>query len=351
MNTESTVRLLLAEQTQGGAFSACPSFSQYPYCWLRDATFVAYALDCYGQHSAAERYYLWAAQTIARQEGQIEKLIHLRSRGAPIAEHEFLPTRFSLSGEPLKDNWPNFQLDGYGQWLWGLGQHLKLSGQSTIPSQFQAGVNSTLAYLAAFWNEPCYDCWEEFPFRWHTSTLVSLYGGIKAIGEFIPSQLDLAEQIKTFILEHCVQEGHLVKFVGCPIPDSSLLWSAVPFGLFEVTDPIFLATLEQIESRLLRSGLRRYEFDTYYGGGQWILLSAWLGWVYVRLGRTAEAEQLLEWIETQDEAGLPEQVSQELHAPVYHDYWRKMWGQPAKPLLWSHAMHLIFKQELKKGNP
>ena len=33
-------------------------------------------------------------------------------------------------------------------------------------------------YLAALWQLPCYDCWEEFPDRVHPHTLAAIYAGL-----------------------------------------------------------------------------------------------------------------------------------------------------------------------------
>ena len=44
----TSVQAMLANQQANGAFIASPDFHQYHYCWLRDASFVAYALDRVG---------------------------------------------------------------------------------------------------------------------------------------------------------------------------------------------------------------------------------------------------------------------------------------------------------------
>ena len=38
-----------------------------------------------------------------------------------------------------------------------------------------------------------------------------------------------------------------------------------------------------------------------------------------------------------------EQTTDGLLNPLYLDYWRGQWGESARPLLWSHAMHLILE--------
>ncbi|ULH18179.1 glycoside hydrolase family 15 protein (plasmid) [Deinococcus sp. KNUC1210] len=341
------VARLLAHQAASGAFPACPTFSQYPYAWLRDSTFIAYALDRSGEQQSAARYYRWVSGVVADLEGQVDRLITARRQGERISETQFLPTRFSLTGEKLQDDWPNFQLDGYGQWLWGLGQHLTLSGTQGLPDPYRRGAEVTLRYLQQFWQEPCFDCWEEFPYRWHTSTLASIFAGVQAMAPYFPAYEPLGEQIRTFINTQTITEGRLSKFIGYPVVDASLLWTAVPFGVFGVDDPVFQATLAQIERELLRDGVHRYSHDTYYGGGSWVLLTAWLGWVYARLGRREEALDLSDWVRAQEnEDGLPEQTQHVLLSPPYLASWTERWGPPAAPLLWSQAMQIVLEQEL-----
>jgi hypothetical protein len=43
------VRFLLDHQAPGGAYVASPSFSQYPFGWLRDGAFIAHALRARGR--------------------------------------------------------------------------------------------------------------------------------------------------------------------------------------------------------------------------------------------------------------------------------------------------------------
>ena len=45
---EASKRALADNQTVAGSFVASPDFSQYSFCWLRDASFVAYAADRVG---------------------------------------------------------------------------------------------------------------------------------------------------------------------------------------------------------------------------------------------------------------------------------------------------------------
>ncbi len=88
--------------------------------------------------------------------------------------------------------------------------------------------------------------------------------------------------------------------------------------------------------------------DTYYGGGEWLLLAALLGWHQARTGRGTEALAELEWVarHATPEGDLPEQVNDHLLAPDAEAHVARRWGPVATPLLWSHAMYLTLALEL-----
>ena len=82
--------------------------------------------------------------------------------------------------------------------------------------------------------------------------------------------------------------------------------------------------------------------DTYYGGGEWLLLAGLLGLQYAATGRDHAAGSELAWIAAHATADglLPEQVDDHLLAPDRCAEWQERWGPVATPLLWSHAMFL-----------
>jgi GH15 family glucan-1,4-alpha-glucosidase len=111
--------------------------------------------------------------------------------------------------------------------------------------------------------------------------------------------------------------------------------------------------VEQIEATILKDGgLHRYAADSYYGGGAWILLTAWLGWYYVELavkcpvlasGLQQKFESCQSWIASRasEHLYLSEQVAEHLNVPAYYATWVQRWGEIASPLLWSHAKYII----------
>jgi hypothetical protein len=81
--------------------------------------------------------------------------------------------------------------------------------------------------------------------------------------------------------------------------------------------PLYATTVGRIRDELYRpgGGVRRYQGDTFYGGGQWILLAASLGWATLAMGDSDLAPQLLAWIEdsANDEGYLPEHLADDVH--------------------------------------
>ncbi|MBX3066039.1 MAG: glycoside hydrolase family 15 protein [Anaerolineae bacterium] len=350
---QASVAIIRAGQHRSGAYIASPNFSQYGYSWLRDGTWIAYGMARAGQIDSAEAFFRWGVKVLTAQQSRVEALLDKLAGGETPLESDYLPTRFTLDGEIGTEAWTDFQLDGYGTWLWGIATHCG-SVDHPLWREAQPAIKLVIAYLQALWQSPNYDCWEEHRNQIHTATLAAIYGGLRAIQQLDATLIadGLPEQIQAFALANCVAaEGHFCKYVGNAEVDSSLLWVAVPYGLVEIDDPRFVATLMKIERdlRVPDGGVYRYCADNYYGGGEWNLLTAWLGWTYLLLARLDEARDILRWIETQatPTGELPEQTAGHLLLPSYYPDWVAKWGNPAVPLLWSHGMYLTLESLLK----
>ncbi|HAL62241.1 MAG TPA: glycoside hydrolase [Chloroflexi bacterium] len=350
---EHSISVILNNQHSSGAYVASPSFAPYRYSWFRDGAFIAYAMDLAGEHESARRFHEWAGRTILRYESKISRCIENAHRGIPPTEKDCFHCRFTVEGMEGDDEWANHQLDGLGTWLWAMIQHLKMSGFSAMPESWQRAVALVRRYLTALWPFPCFDCWEENGERLHTYTLAAIYGGLQAAADLWGDQRarETAEEIRSFVLENAVQEGHLVKFVGSREIDANLLGVATPYRLLSAEESLMRSTVGRIEKELRSpgGGLHRYQRDTYYGGGEWILLTAWLGWYYVDTGQLERAQGIKAWVETQatPEGDLPEQVPVNLNDPSYYPVWLERFGTIATPLLWSHAEYLILCEALQ----
>lgn len=359
-----SLAIIKAGQAANGAYIACPVYPTYNYCWFRDGTFVAAAMDRQGEHASARRFYDWATSMVVTRAAAIERCLESAAQGRPLNPADLLHTRYTLDGQQGDEEWPNFQLDGFGTLLWGLQHHLQLTGQRALPPGWSSAAHLLVRYLAALWQRPNSDCWEEFSERIAVSTLAALYAGLRAIsaafeadGQDATLATETARQIKTFILDQGTLNGHLMKQInGADEVDASLLWACVPFreyGFLPAADPVMQATVARIEQDLIGAsgGVHRYRNDTFYGGGEWILLTALLGEYYVATGNLAAARRCQAFIEASaDQQGqLPEQVSQAALHPAYLAPWIERWGSVARPLLWSHAAYLSLDAGLQSA--
>lgn len=332
---ERSLNVISAGQTPEGAYLAAPSFPTYRYSWFRDGAFIADAMDLHGRHDSANAFHAWVVRTLTPR---------LTAAG-DVVGGEVLHTRYLPDGSTGAEEWPNFQLDGFGTWLWSYGRHVATTGLAPDAATLEV-VRRLALHLATRWAMPNFDCWEEHEHRMHPSTLGALFAGLRAAGELLDDRYfhGVAHAVRAYLLVHGVADGRFVKHVGADSVDANLLWLSVPYGVVSVDDALTRSTLAAIKRDLQdpEGGVHRYARDTYYGGGSWLLLTADLAQVHLALGERGEAEHLLDWIESRatSEGDMPEQVADYPNDPGYIDEWRERWGPSARPLLWSHAAYL-----------
>jgi GH15 family glucan-1,4-alpha-glucosidase len=347
----ASVGRILQNQHESGAFVASPDFAQYRYCWLRDGSFTAYALDRVGEVGAAERFHKWAGAAVLGVSGLIEAAVQRAVAGLPPEEDEMPPARFSLEGLAVADDWPNFQVDGYGTWLWSLRQHLLATGTAELPPEMRPAVGQAARYLEVFGTAPCYDVWEEDRGSVHTATLACVHGGLCAAAEMLgDASLALrATQVREMAVGRAHRDGAFCKSDHSSQVDGALLWLSQPFQVVPARDPAMAETAWRISAELdLDGGTRRYPSDTYYGGGAWPVLTASLGWHYASTGDLAGANRCLDWVAARfdSEGRLGEQFGGERRDPASYRRWVERWGPPAADLLWSHAMYILLAVHL-----
>ena len=349
-----SVAVILANQASSGAYVASPNFRVYRYCWLRDGAFIADAMSRTGNPASADGFFKWCNRVLVSRAAKIGSLIDRHVRGEPIKSDEFLHARYTVDGDEASEEWWNFQLDGYGTWLWALGAHLRRRPRPTI-HPYRDGIELSLRYLLEFWKEPSYDWWEEFAGHRHTSTLAAIFAGLRDAALMVGIDPGLrrratavCDDIRSTVSSQGRHDGRLAKWLGGDAIDASLLSCGVPFALFAVDDPLMARTVAEIEASLAHGGVHRYPQDTYYGGGEWPLLSAMLGWHYAATDRGDDAYRQLDWVarHASEDGDLPEQVSDHLLAPAARQAWIDRWGPVASPLLWSHAMYLTLASAL-----
>lgn len=278
-----SVEVILAGQSPEGGYVASPTFPQYAFSWLRDGSFIADAISRAGEVESAEAFFGWVARIVAAGRG--------------------FDARYTLAGERDGSAWPHSQHDGWGLWLWAMREHCT---RHERPNRWVEAAARTAAHLEAVRAEPCIDWWEE-RLGIHAATLACIAAGLD-------DELDLSgaeERLDASLL--------VLPFLGFGPVDVSALVS--PGG-----------------------GVHRNREDTYYGGGEWLLLTALLG-----LTEPARASACLEWVAAHATArgDLPEQAQDNLLHPESYEPWVERWGLPASPLLWSHAMFLTLAHELE----
>ena len=363
---EHSLAAILENQQPSGAYLACPTMPDYQFSWFRDGAYIAYALTIDGQTGnishgdsmaaqteSARAFHDWCAQVINSQAEGIERSIKRATTGEPVVVSDTLNARYRANGDIGPDDWPEFQLDGPGTWLWSLAEYVERTHARPLPLAWEQAVILTARYLAALWQTPCYDCWEERGDDIHISTLGAIFAGLEAAQRLIPS-LNLentTQAIREFVLSQGLTPGgELTKSVGLDMVDANLISIAVPHGLLRPDDPIMLQTIARIERELYapNSGVYRHLEDTYYGGGVWVLLALWLAWYYLELGDSQQARELFTWANAQanEDCNLPEQANTTMLDPTYYDFWVKQRGPIAQPLLWSHAKYMIIYRAL-----
>jgi GH15 family glucan-1,4-alpha-glucosidase len=346
--TERSLAVLRDGQSRSGAFVASPTFRVYNFGWLRDGAFCAHALDRVGHSAASGAWHRWVQAAIERYRARAEAVIVLIATGEVPPGDAMLPARYTLEGdiehEDPVDPWPNYQIDGYGMWLWSLEQHL--AGRVPDPEQVRT-IELVGRYLAASWRLPCWSCWEEFNGGEHASTLASACAGLDVAARLTgeSSFADEAERVRAELVSRYVTGGYVGLSPGDERVDSSILWLGVPFGVFPADDPLVVATVAEVKRQLSgpSGGVYRYRGDTYYGGGEWLLLTSSLAWHDAVAGDAASAGELRAWVRAQarENGDLPEQVTRASQLAEEVEPWLERWGPVATPLLWSHAMFLI----------
>lgn len=344
---DRSVELLIEHQDPAGAWPASPGFAPYQYSWFRDGSFIADGASAAGLHDAAERFHGWCARVLERERPAVDGVLATLAAGRRPSDSDYLPARYNLDGSRHQDDWWNFQVDGYGTWLWALERHLGRAGTGDA-SAYAAGIETAVRYLVGTGTETCRDWWEENRDQIHVTTLAGVAGGLGAavrmgtLPDALSAQsLAVAERCVSLIRTEGVRDGHLVKWLGGSEVDSSLLAVAALYDALPLDDPLVTATVAAIEDVLVDGGVHRYPTDTFYGGGQWPVLAALLAEHHSRVGDPDRAAKLLDLVVACADRDLllPEQVPPLLAGDVL-DEWLERWGPPAHPLLWSHGMFL-----------
>ncbi|MCW2271083.1 Trehalase [compost metagenome] len=284
----------------------------YRYCWLRDATMTLLAFMNLGYFEEAQAWREWLLRSVAGNPEQMQIMYGLAGERR-LQEFE-LPWLSGYEGsQPVRIGNAaalQHQLDIYGEMADALCQAVR----GGLPRHPRSAAISRviLAYLEKVWRKPDEGIWEVRGGRQHfTHSKVMAWVAFDRAASLSDTTEEgqararhyrqVAAKIHREVCEQGIDPalGCFVQAYGSTEMDASLLQIALT-GFLPADDPRFLATLEQIERRLLRNGLLlRYNTDSGCDGltpgeGTFLVCSFWLADVYVLLGRDQDAQNLYE---------------------------------------------------------
>ncbi len=330
-----TLRTLVSPDF-GGIVAAPTLDPDYRYCWSRDGTYVAYALDRCGYSQDAEGFYRWCKDAQEPDGGWYQRY-HIEKTPAP--------------------SWGE-QEDQCATILWGMGQHYKLTKNEDFLRDVWPTVEKGVEHLLRARDPetglvgPTLDLWEEKR-ALHTYTNAAACGAFRE-GANIASVLgynalslswtEESNRVQSGILKHLWDEGKN-RFLKSIKPrdadiDTAILGLSYPFSVLEADDPRILSTAYQVGNafQYATEGIGRYPGDAYHGGNPWFITTLWMALYNCRLGNFEKAKTLIDWSAKHvDELQLfAEQVNRENGEPI-----------SASPLAWSHAMFILSLLDFK----
>jgi len=285
----------------------------YRYCWLRDSTFVLYALMSGGFKAEALAWRDWLLRAVAGDPSKLQIMYGpAGERRLPEFEVPWLPG-YEGSAPVRVGNAAvaQLQLDVYGEVM----DTLYLARRLDIPTVPDSWTlqRALLKFLEGNWNQPDEGIWEvRGPRRHFTHSKVAAWlafdRAVKIAERFgeegpIDRWRATRDQIHT---EVCTQgydasRNTFTQYYGSKELDAALLLLPL-VGFLEPGDPRVRGTVDAIERGLMHGGfLRRYttrddgKVDGLpEGEGVFLACSFWLADNYVLLDRMDDARALFE---------------------------------------------------------
>lgn len=284
----------------------------YRYCWLRDATMTLLAFMKLGYFEEAGAWREWLLRSVAGNPEQMQIMYGLAGeRRLPEYSLPWLggyersqPVRIGNAAASQR------QLDVYGEVADAMSQ--AIHGGLPRHPRGAAIFRVILPFLERIWHEPDEGIWEirGQPQHFVHSKVMAWVAFDRAASLAEPTEegraqalhyRQVAQRIHAQVCENGfnAELGCFVQAYGSQQMDASLLQIALT-GFLPADDPRVVATVAQIEKRLLHDGLLlRYDTQAGTDGlepgeGTFLVCSFWLADVYVLQGREAEARQLFQ---------------------------------------------------------
>jgi glucoamylase len=321
---------LLTDKNHGGIVAAPCMEPEYRFCWPRDATYVAYALDKCGFYEESKKFYHWCKRAQEPEGG--------------------LYQRYYIEAKIRGPCWSS-QIDEIATVVWGIGKHFDLTADRGFIESMWSTIEKAANYMCASINldtslVQSVGLWEE-KFGSHTYSNAAVYSALETSARIARSMgrnslyeqwSTAAEKVKSALLK-LAWDSQRNLFIKTFNPrdeslDVSLLSLAFPFEVLPAQDERMMKTALAIEKAFNYrvGGIGRYPRDVYYSGNPWILASLWLALYYEKLKNENKMEQLIKWTinHATDIGLLSEQVDKLTGASI-----------SAVPLAWSHAFFIL----------
>jgi GH15 family glucan-1,4-alpha-glucosidase len=303
----------------------------YNYCWWRDGSYIAKAMDEVGLYENTQRFLQFAVDS---QE----------------AEGYFLHRHFPDG--TVGSTWhppPFLQIDQTASVISAAWHHFKRQGDLDELLDMWPLIKKAANFLESFTDErglplPSFDLWEEKK-AVHTYSAAAVVHGLER-AERISEQLGKArgrwrkagERMRRALVDVLWDDtrGCFLKSVD-PIDrtlDASTLL-AIKFGILDPREKQAERLVGAIEKRLWVpkvGGIARYENDQYYGHeNPWIICTLWLAEAHLLQGHVDRTRELIEW--TAAKASPTHLLPEQLDARTGQD-------TSVTPLAWSHSTFL-----------
>lgn len=283
----------------------------YRFTWLRDATFILYALLGSGFHDEACAWREWLLRAVAGAPEQMQIMYGIDGeRRLPELTLDWLPgyagsAPVRVGNAAAKQH----QLDVYGEVMDALHQARRVG---IPPNPFAWRVQRKLVeFLESKWREPDEGIWETRGPRQHFThsklmAWVAFDRAVKAIEGFgAQGPIDRWREIRQAIHEEVCTKGYnptkraFTQAYGSETLDASLLMMPI-VGFLPPNDPRVVSTVQAIERELVQDGfVLRYPSGEFEDGlpageGAFLLCTFWLADNYALMGRSQEARALFE---------------------------------------------------------
>jgi GH15 family glucan-1,4-alpha-glucosidase len=295
----------------------------YRYCWVRDSTFILYALLSAGYTEEAAAWREWLLRAVAGEPSELQIMYGIKGERR-LSEYEVSWLRgYELSSPVRVGNAAHrqFQLDVYGEIMDTFEAARHYDGPGGEDAWRVQRV--LMDCLESRWQEPDDGIWEvRGPSRPFTHSKVMAWvaadRAVKAVENYkLEGDLARWKKLRATIHEDVCRKGFdssrnsFVQYYGSHDLDASLLM--IPLvGFLPAHDPRVIGTVNAIQHDLVFDGfVKRYiqqagELDGLPGGeGVFLPCTFWLADNLALLGRRHEARKLFERLITLcNEVGL-----------------------------------------------